>query len=466
MGARVIQGDVLDVLPTLEPGSIDVVCTSPPYWMLRSYLPKGHALKRRELGSEPTPEAYIENMVAVFRLVREAMADHATCWVNIGDTYAQSAMGRSRNGVGGIASDYKRATDKPGDGPTSVAAGNLCLIPQRLALALQADGWLVRSVIVWHKPAPMPQSVSGWAWRRCRVKVGGDNGGRSVKVAATGGNHRAVASFKDNRTDAGKALSSEGHILWSDCPGCEKCRPNQGYVLRRGSWRPTSSWEPILMLAKGPGYYADGESVRQPFAAGSQERAAYGFRPNDRDGENNYRNGYMRDADGGPVEFNPTGANLRDVLTIGPEPLKHSHYASYPTALPDLCLRAATSQRGYCPGCGSPWARVLETTYRDNPGHKWMYRGDVNRDPGSRTDLPPESKLPVVETLGWSPTCPCPPHEPRPGRVLDPFAGSSRTGIAALRLGLDFVGVELNPQYVALSRKLLREESPLFAGEG
>jgi site-specific DNA-methyltransferase (cytosine-N4-specific) len=72
------------MLPTLDPGSVDICVTSPPYWMLRSYLSKDHPLKDRELGQEKTLEAYLENMVRVFRLVRNALADHGTVWLNIG----------------------------------------------------------------------------------------------------------------------------------------------------------------------------------------------------------------------------------------------------------------------------------------------------------------------------------------------------------------------------------------------
>jgi DNA modification methylase len=94
----VIQGNVFDVLPTIAPGSIDVCVTSPPYWNLRSYLAKGHPLKRFELGNEKTPAEYVANMVRVFSLVRECMADHATCWLNVGDSYSHDSRGGETGG--------------------------------------------------------------------------------------------------------------------------------------------------------------------------------------------------------------------------------------------------------------------------------------------------------------------------------------------------------------------------------
>src|SRR5438105_482019 len=136
MSATVLQGNVFDVLPTIAPGSVDCCVTSPPYWMLRSYLPKGHALKPLELGSEKTPGEYIANMVRVFDLVRVVLADHATAWINIGDTYSADRSYQVPDGkwtdVGNSAAmNSKRA---------GIDAGNLCLIPQRLAIALQDAG--------------------------------------------------------------------------------------------------------------------------------------------------------------------------------------------------------------------------------------------------------------------------------------------------------------------------------------
>ncbi len=422
--STILQGSVFDTLPTIKPGSVDCVVTSPPYWMLRSYLPKGHDLKAHELGSEPTPAAFVETMVKVFRLVRETMADHATCWVNMGDTYASSGiMGDGMSGLDEYARRERGQKDngpknekrKTGRAPTpeGIIAGNLCLIPQRLAIALQDDGWLIRSVVVWHKPAPMPASVSGWMWRRCRVKVGS----KSFRSDGMGGQFRQAGGGRDG---------TDGHThreaTWSDCPGCPKCTPNGGYVLRRGSWRPTSSWEPVLMMAKAGGYYADGEAVKTPVArrwdpATNGVVGRNGLLPED--------GGQSHEGTGDP----DSGANLRDVWTIASEPLKEKHFASFPTELVYRCLAAGTSSKGYCVTCGKPWARVVES----------------------------------ADTIGWRPSCTCPDNTPRPGLVLDPFSGSGRTGIQAQRMGLDYVGCELNPEYVEMSRRLLREAMPLFS---
>lgn len=435
MPSRVIQGDVFDVLPTLAPGSVDCVVTSPPYWMLRSYLPASHVLKRFELGSEPTVAEYIANQVRVFDLVKTALADHGVCWLNVGDTY--SGSGGGGGGGGGITERRGDAAVNPGTVGIDIPEGNLCLVPQRLMISLQDAGWIVRSVVIWHKPAPMPSSVSGWSWRRCRPRV------------LTSGQPSGI----DKRTDA---------AVWSDCPGCKTCKPHGGYRLRRGSWRPTSSYEPVIMLAKSASYFADGEPVKTQAKEsslgryrcgpirGSTTAAAHGL---DRLAGNQAEDGDMKPA-------SETTANLRDVWKIASEPLREKHYAAFPSRLVETCLRCSTSAHGYCVQCGKPWVRILESEQVKR------------RRPNDRTDRHEQGNGvascgntvagTAAKTVGWRASCACGIDETRPGLVLDPFGGSGRTARAAQSLCLDSVIVELNPDYADMARRLIREDSPLF----
>lgn len=455
MTTRILQGNVFDMLPTIAPGSVDVCCTSPPYWNLRSYLPRDHPLKSQELGLEKSPAEFIANMVRVFDLVRDCLADHGTCFINIGDTYSNSSTGGGEKGAK-LAGTSNRVSqpDQIAHPKTDLDSGNICLIPQRLAISLQDAGWIVRSVIIWHKPSAMPASLSGWSWRRCRVKDGSNLGTRNVKVSKNG-NHRAVASFKDERTESGRALSAEGNAEWSDCHGCKKCRATDGYVLRRGSWRPTSSYEPILMLAKSPCYFADGEPVKTSPAAATINRDKYTSVLDDEDEQFAVQHDH---------ETICTGANLRDVWTICAESLREAHYAAYPTELVRRCLQAGTSAKGYCPGCGAPWARMIETTaygdWRTSDRKLDSEHGTGGESDGIIKDF---ADYTPPKTIGWRPSCKCPPAEPRSGLVLDPFCGSGRTGIAAMRLGLDFIGCELNERYVEMAQRIFHDESPLFS---
>ena len=114
-------GNCLDILPTMEAGSVNCCVTSPPYFGLRDYG------NDEQIGLEETPEAFVESLVNVFREVKRVLADDGTLWLNLGDSYG----------------------DK-----------NLIGIPWRVALALQADGWYLRQDIIWSKPNPMPESVT------------------------------------------------------------------------------------------------------------------------------------------------------------------------------------------------------------------------------------------------------------------------------------------------------------------
>jgi DNA modification methylase len=186
-------GDCLDVLPTLAAGSVHCCVTSPPYWALRKY-----EADDRQHGSEPTMEAFIQTQVRVFAEVRRVLRDDGVLWLNMGDKYGE---GKAR-----------------------------MLIPFRLALALQADGWICRDVVVWHKPAPMPESAGDrctQAWEpvfmfvkqpeyysdfvavqeesifqpgeREDVPRGGFNGKNDQEISPTAGSFRAIRNTKNLR---------------------------------------------------------------------------------------------------------------------------------------------------------------------------------------------------------------------------------------------------------------------------
>lgn len=211
------------------------------------------------------------------------------------------------------------------------------------------------------------------------------------------------------------------------------------------------------MLAKSPRYFADGEPVKTAPAAATVSRDQYTRILDDTDEQFAVRHDHETEC--------VSGANLRDVWTIASEPLKAKHYAAYPTALVEQCLRAGTSARGYCVKCGQPWCRVVESeSHTDRPNSRPLGARGVQPSLCASNGQPQNGGRSVsITTIDWRPSCRCSDaRPPRPGLVLDPFAGSGRTGIAAMRLGLDFVGCELNPDYAEMARKLLKEESPLY----
>jgi len=143
-------GDALEVLKTLPPGIVQCCITSPPYWGLRDYSVEG------QFGLEKTPDEYIARMVGVFREVKRVLRDDGTVWCNLGDSYGTKGSDWSR--CGQTYSDHEKLKDVKIS--TGLKPKDLCMIPARVALALQADGWWLRSDIIWSKPNPMPESCN------------------------------------------------------------------------------------------------------------------------------------------------------------------------------------------------------------------------------------------------------------------------------------------------------------------
>jgi DNA modification methylase len=162
MSIRIIHGDCRNELISLPDQSVHCCVTSPPYYGLRDYGVMG------QIGLEPTPQAFVEEMVNVFREVRRVLSDDGTLWLNLGDSYSNG--GRTTQ----IAPTLRTATFDAASGKQAYLANfavrpkgdswskpkDLLGIPWRVAFALQADGWYLRQDIIWSKPNPMPESVT------------------------------------------------------------------------------------------------------------------------------------------------------------------------------------------------------------------------------------------------------------------------------------------------------------------
>lgn len=148
----VIEGDCVASMSALPSGLARCCVTSPPYFGLRDYGHEG------QIGLEPTPAEYVAKMVAVFREVRRVLADDGTLWLNLGDSYAGRGATGGMNGCQSPVSSVAPAgCIAP---PEGLKHKDLMGIPWRVAFALQDDGWYLRSDIIWHKPNPMPESVT------------------------------------------------------------------------------------------------------------------------------------------------------------------------------------------------------------------------------------------------------------------------------------------------------------------
>lgn len=272
MTVRILRGDCRDVLATLPERSVHCCVTSPPYFGLRDYGVAG------QIGLEPTPDAFVAQLVAVFAAVRRVLRDDGTVWLNLGDSYAARRGGSAMpaetlaGGVGGKGDeDAKRGREQASHAHRDARAiglkhKDLIGIPWRVAFALQADGWYLRSDIIWHKPNPMPESVMD---------------------------------------------------------------------------RPTKAHEYLFLLAKSDRYYYDAAAIVEPLAPASAERYGYEFggAKSIALAEANKTGIGRRTSVIGEREA-PEGRNRRTVWTVPTQPYSGAHFATFPPDLIEPCILA------------------------------------------------------------------------------------------------------------------------------
>jgi site-specific DNA-methyltransferase (adenine-specific) len=319
----VLTGDAREVLAGLLPGSVDCCVTSPPYVNgLRDYGAAG------QLGRESSVTEYVENLMAVLRQVRRLLKNSGALWLTLGDAFSKHvSQGAPR--------------------------GSLLLAPQRVALALSADGWIVRNVVVWHKPNPLPQSA-------------------------------------------------------------------------RDRLSPT--YEVVIFATKERCYHFDLDAIRVPHRSTGRARGSA------RELGRLYQGGNcgLGKLKASGRVGNPRGKNLGDVWTIPTATDRTGlHAATFPEALIEPIIRATCPER-ICVQCDRPWIRPTRiVTKRTNEG------------------------LRHVREVGELRRCRC--FAPtRPGVVLDPFMGTGTTAVVAERLNRDWLGIELNPDFIKLARDRLR----------
>ena len=479
-------GEARERLRELPDESVHCVVTSPPYWGLRDYgmttwtggdpncdhaaaraaahqgqgatsarVGRTNVAAQREknhrgdrcpacgavltdngmIGLEPSIDEHVRRLVEVFREVRRVLRSDGTVWLNYGDAYASGMRKR-------YADDRKnraaRAHDSRPPTPAGIKPKDLLMMPFRIASALQEDGWWVRSEIVWSKANPMPESV------RDRPTSAHEK----VWLLTKSGRerfwtHPAVPGVRTERPEP-------DYVFVNDETGEETASEPIG-------WRDNDDWRRVNRWV-GHDYYYDAEAVRTPavgnggaFRPAAPERTSYG-------------RGQER---GGPTAAED-GANLRNVWTFPTAPYPGAHFATFPPALVEPCIRAGTSGGGVCDACGAPRWRQTEVRYRKN-------RPSAGNDPRSRSeDRQAQGSLgghhgwrgnnfsKEVETTGWLPTCDC-GAAVRPAVVLDPFAGAGTVAVVAQRLTREAILIEINPKYARMAQSRIDGDVPLFS---
>ncbi len=304
MSVRIINADVMDGLRELPAESVHCVVTSPPYWGLRSYLQDDHSLKPLEIGSEPTLQEHIAKLVEVFEEVRRVLRKDGTLWLNYGDMWwngdkwggGGSNSGKHvRTGGGAVPSWAVRRKRAPSPG---LKPKDLCMVPHRLAIALQDAGWWVRSDIIWSKPNPMPESVTD----------------RPTKA------HEYIFLLTKSQRyyyDA-EAIKEYAEYGFPNAPDAIA-------FTRRAS--------------------ATVEGARPP---GTAPQTGMSRQTRKQDGHGRRHAGFNARWDASVAAGTaPTSRNKRSVWTIATVPFPEAHYATFPPELPEICIKAG------CPAGGT-----------------------------------------------------------------------------------------------------------------
>ena len=336
---RILIGDALKRLKTFPDNFIDCCVTSPPYYGLRDY---GNF---EQIGLEETPELYVQKLVEVFRQVKRVLKKEGTLWLNLGDTYynyrGKTDFSIKQTCASNNAHVMNAPCGKRNSKLDNLKGKDLIGIPWIVAFALRADGWYLRQDIIWHKPNPMPESVTDRCTKSHEYifllakskKYYYDQ--EAIMEEATGYDGRKDLMMKGSKkyqngyfpTITNKqSIALKGHIRW-------KKRKNDN-----------------------TNYGGDG--------TGFQNHSGY----------NNLNNPYVR--------------NKRSVWTISTKPFKGAHFAVFPEALIEPMIKA---------GC------------------------------------------------------------PEDGIVLDPFIGSGTTAVVARKLNRNYIGIELNKDYLSIIEKRLAE---------
>jgi DNA modification methylase len=297
MTTTILVGDVRERLRQLADNSIHCIVTSPPYWGLRDYGVDG------QIGLESSPAEFIATMVEVFEELRRVLRPDGTCWVNMGDSYAAGGQGA---GAGPCKQDTNKGTlrlDRPRRAPGGLKPKDLCMMPHRLAIALQDAGWWVRQDIVWHKPNPMPESV------RDRCTKAHEYIFLLTKSEKYYFDQDAIAEPVSPNTHARLSQDVQSQI--------GSARANGGTETSR----PMKAGGRKLYPGTGVGFGRGYDKVAKPRVK---------------------NNASFDDA----MAIMPERRNKRSVWTITTQPFSEAHFATFPPELPETCIKSGCPPGG------------------------------------------------------------------------------------------------------------------------
>jgi DNA modification methylase len=400
---KIHQGDALEILKQMPSDFVDCIITSPPYWSCRSYLPENDKNKKFEIGLEDHPQQYIDKIVEISLECIRVLKKTGVFFLNLGDVfYTPSHKGswlEDKWNKGWKSSVEHRINIRGKHKDTWLQHKGRLLLPMRIAIELQNKGIIIRDVIIWVKK---------------------------------------LTKYPE-RTSIGSTIPF---------PVKDRLVP---------------SFEYIFQIVKSKKYYFDLEPIKNEMKETSLKRFSYPISENYTEdnpfkeslaGLGNFRKNILTwnvKLKNTPLKANPTNAVM---FKQNNRSTNDNHYAKFPESMVEFFILAGCPAQ-VCKKCGKPRERIIKAI--GVPRDRNKYRGEIGRPSGinslSGKILAEWKTNHPDEFLGWT-DCGCNAGF-EPGIVLDPFMGSGTTAIVSKKLGRNYIGIELNEEYIKMAKEKL-----------